>query len=174
MKLVAAPEVAHVALSPLRRRILALVDEPLAASDLAQRLGLTRQRVNYHLGILEKHGLVEVAETKQKRGFVERRFRRVGPTVLAPDMLVGDDLAADAVVAAASDAIRAVGETEADGKPHPTATLVTEVRFATPADHQAFLEAVGDLAAKYDAGDTPGALAMKVTVLSHIAKGVKR
>ena len=138
-------------------------------------MGLTRQRVNYHLGVLEKHGLIEVAETRQRRGFVERLFRRVGPTVIAPDLLDApvpkDDLSADAVVAAATDAIRAVGALEADEKPHPTATLVTEVRFTSPGQHIEFLERIAQLAAEFDAGEVARSLAMKITVLNHVAEG---
>ncbi len=178
MKVVAAPDAAYAALSPLRRQLLGLLDEPMSASELALELDLTRQRVNYHLGVLANHGLIEVGETRQRRGFVERRFRRAGPTVIAPDLIdspsAGDDLSADAVVAAASDAIRAIGELEAAGKPHPTATLVTDVRFESPDAHRAFLAGVADLAAKFDEGEAAGALAIKVTVLSHVAKGAKR
>lgn len=178
MKIVSAPDAAFAALSPLRRQILSKLGEPLSASEVAEALGLTRQRVNYHLSLLESHGRVEIAEVRQRRGFQERRFRRVGPTVIAPDLLgptpATDDLSADAVVAAASDAIRAVGELEAEGQPHPTATLVTDVRFASPADHRAFLAGVAELAAKFDRGEAKGALAIRVTVLNHVAKGAKR
>ena len=177
MRVLVNADAALAALSPTRRQLLALLDDPTGATDLAEHLGLTRQRVNYHLGILQKHGLIEIAETRQRRGFVERLFRSAGPTVIAPDLLDSassrDDLSADAVVAAASDAIRAVGHLEAAGDPHPTATMVTEVRFESPARHHAFLEEVATLAAEFDAGDADGALAMKVTVLSHVAKGAK-
>lgn len=175
--LIASADTAFAALSPIRRQILAAIDEPTGATELAERLGLTRQRVNYHLGVLEKHGLVEVAQTRQRRGFVERLFRRIGSMMIAPDLLeptpARDDLSADAVIAAASDAIRAVGDLESAGQPHPTATLATQVRFKSPGAHQEFLERVAKLAAEFDSAETDGALAMKVTVLSHVAKGAK-
>lgn len=178
MNVVSAPEVAHVALSPLRRRILAELSEPASASEVAAGLDLPRQRVNYHMTVLEKHGLVELAEVRQRRGFQEKRFRRAGTVVLAPDLLDEtdrrDDMSAEAVVAAASDAIRAVGALGAADTPHPTATLVTEIGFATPGDHRLFLERVADLAAEFDKKTEEGSLAMKVTLLSHVAQGDAR
>jgi DNA-binding transcriptional ArsR family regulator len=178
MNVVSAPEVAHAALSPMRRQILAHLDDVASATEVAAALGLPRQKVNYHMTVLEKNGLVELSEVRQRRGFQERRFRRTGTVVVAPDILEEsvpeDDLSAEAVVAAASDAIRTVGRLEATGKPHPTATMTTEVRFATPADHRVFLERVAELAAEFDRGSRDGSLAMKVTLLSHVAKGVDR
>lgn len=173
--IVRTPDAAHVALSPLRREILSRLDEPASATEVAAALDMPRQKVNYHMTLLERHGLIRLAEVRQRRGFRERRFVRIGTVVLAPDLLDepdrSDDLSAEALVAAASDVIRAVGALEAHQRAHPTATLVTEVRFASPADHRRFLERVADLAAEFDRGTTPGSLGMKVTLLSHVAKG---
>ena len=44
------------ALSPVRRRILEHLAEPDSAAGLAARLRLPRQKVNYHLRVLEKAG----------------------------------------------------------------------------------------------------------------------
>ena len=63
---------AEVALDPLRRRILAALAEPGSASSLAARLELPRQKVNYHLRILERHGLVEEVEQRRRGNFTER------------------------------------------------------------------------------------------------------
>jgi len=175
MTVVDRPEVARAALSPLRRRILAQLDLPASATEVAAALGLPRQKINYHMSVLERHGLVELAEVRQRRGFRERRFRRSGVVVIAPDLLdpsePDDDMSAEAVVAAAGDAIRAVGALSAARSPHPTATLTTEVTFASPAALREFLDGVGRLAADYDRGDEPDALTMKITLLSHVAKG---
>lgn len=175
MTVIEAPEAARAALSPLRRRILSLLDEPASATELANRLGLPRQKVHYHLTVLESHRLVELAEVRQRRGFEERRFRRSGTVVVAPDLLdmpePVDDLSAEAVVAAAADVIRAIGGLSAAGTRHPTATLTSEVSFASPGEMRRFLEAVGDLAAEFDCGSRPGSLPMTVTLLSHVTKG---
>lgn len=173
------PEVAWAALSPLRRQLLGLLDEPASATELATKLGMARQRINYHLSVLERQGLIQLAEVRQRRGFQERRFRRTGTFVLAPDLLGGvraedtapDDMSAEAVVAAATDAIRAVGALAASGRPHPTATMSTEVAFASPADLRRFFERVAELAAEFDQPRNPAAVRMQVTLLSHEALG---
>ncbi len=46
--------------------------EPASAATLAARVGLTRQKVNYHLRALERHRLVAVAEERQWGGLTER------------------------------------------------------------------------------------------------------
>jgi DNA-binding transcriptional ArsR family regulator len=68
------PERAIVALDPVRSRILSELAEPASAAALAPRIGLTRQKVNYHLHALEAQGLVRVAEEIQWGGLTERRL----------------------------------------------------------------------------------------------------
>ena len=46
------PAAATVALEPVRNRLLAELGEPASAATLAARLGLARQKVNYHLRAL--------------------------------------------------------------------------------------------------------------------------
>ncbi|HET9548036.1 MAG TPA: helix-turn-helix domain-containing protein, partial [Desertimonas sp.] len=52
------PTAAAVALDPVRARLLAELGEPASAASLAARVGISRQKVNYHLRALEAHGLV--------------------------------------------------------------------------------------------------------------------
>ena len=66
------PAAAVVALDPVRARLLAELAEPASAAALAARLGITRQKVNYHLRALELHGLVELAEERHHGGIIER------------------------------------------------------------------------------------------------------
>ncbi|MCU1377268.1 MAG: helix-turn-helix transcriptional regulator, partial [Acidimicrobiales bacterium] len=47
------PATAVVALDPVRARLLAELAEPGSAAALALRVGLPRQKVNYHLKALE-------------------------------------------------------------------------------------------------------------------------
>ena len=165
------PGVAAIALSPLRRQILALLDEPASASELALRMNLTRQKLNYHLTVLARHDLIEVSEVRQRRGFEERLFRRTGPIVLAPDLverIEADDLSAEAVVAAASDAIRSIGRLGTTGTSHPTATMTTDIRFKSPAAMRKYLEEIAALSARYDTAD---GVAIRVTLLSHLSEG---
>ena len=57
------PAAAAVTLDPKRARLLAEMAEPVSAAALATRVGLPRQKVNYHLRTLEKHGLVRGSRT---------------------------------------------------------------------------------------------------------------
>src|SRR3712207_7665169 len=72
-------------LSPLRRRLLEELREPDSATGLAARLGESRQRLNYHLRELERGGLVELVEQRQRRGRTERILRATGHAgIVAP------------------------------------------------------------------------------------------
>src|SRR6202051_3003961 len=66
------PAAAVVALDPVRSRLLSELAEPASAEDLATRLGIARQKINYHLRALENHHLVRVAEKRKWGGLTER------------------------------------------------------------------------------------------------------
>ena len=66
------PFAAMAALDPIRARLLAELLEPASAATLAARVGLPRQKVNYHLRALEHHKLVEPAEERRWGGLTER------------------------------------------------------------------------------------------------------
>jgi hypothetical protein len=57
---------------PLRARLLAGLAEPASASALAQRVGLPRQKVNYHLRIHEDHGWLAEVGRRRWGGLTER------------------------------------------------------------------------------------------------------
>src|SRR5215510_13038915 len=84
------PAAATVALDPVRSRLLAELAAPASAAELATRLGLPRQKVNYHLRALEAHGLVREVDTRKWGGLTERRLVAiasgyvVSPAALGP------------------------------------------------------------------------------------------
>src|SRR5690348_18292645 len=73
----------------MRARLLAELAEPASATALAARVGLARQKVNYHLRELERHGLIELVEERRKGNVTERLMRAtavsyvISPAVLA-------------------------------------------------------------------------------------------
>jgi DNA-binding transcriptional ArsR family regulator len=69
------PAAAEASLDPTRARLLAEPAEPASATMLAARLGLARQKVNYHLRALERHGLVELVAERRKGNVTERLLR---------------------------------------------------------------------------------------------------
>jgi biotin operon repressor len=64
----------------LRMRVLDEAREPTSATAIAERLGLPRQRVNYHVQALAKAGFLQRAGTRRKRNLVEQRSARSPPT----------------------------------------------------------------------------------------------
>jgi DNA-binding transcriptional ArsR family regulator len=171
------------ALSPPRRRILALLAaEPDSAAGLARRLGLPRQRVNYHLRELERAGLVELVDQRRRRGLTERRLRAtarafvVDPALLGPPGVEPDGLrdrfSSAYAVAAAAGVVRDVAilreRADAAGQRLATLTLETEIALASPRDLRSFADdlqaAVADLVARYH---RPGGRRHRVVATSH-------
>src|SRR5262245_33123175 len=74
LRVIDDPACAGVALDPVRSRLLSELRTPMSAATLAGRVGLPRQKVNYHLRTLEAHGLARVESTKQWGGLTERRM----------------------------------------------------------------------------------------------------
>src|SRR5258708_37360818 len=98
------PATATVVLEPVRSRLLSELAAPASAATLATRVGLARQKVNYHLHALEAHGLVRLAQERKWGGLTERllvataAFYVVLPGALGPGALYpnweGDRLSA--------------------------------------------------------------------------------
>ncbi|GAB2654506.1 helix-turn-helix domain-containing protein [Kribbella swartbergensis] len=147
------PEKVRLALSPIRRQLLDLLREPSSATQLAAALELPRQRVNYHLRELEKAGLVELVEERQRRGFTERILRASAATLVVDPAVMGsafasiqDQYAAEHLVEVAAGTVRDVArmqaKADAAGKRLLTFTVEAEVRFAEPGDVHRFTDAL--------------------------------
>jgi DNA-binding transcriptional ArsR family regulator len=161
------PATAEVSLDPMRSRLLAELAEPGSATMLAARVGLPRQKVNYHLHALEKHGLVELVEERKKGNVIERLMQATALSyVISPGALAAvqpdpgkspDRLSARWLIALAARLVGDVGDlikgADRAGKPLATFGMDGEVRFASAADRAAFAEelanAVAGLVSKY-------------------------
>ncbi|HUH11807.1 MAG TPA: helix-turn-helix domain-containing protein [Longimicrobiales bacterium] len=166
-------------LSPLRRRIVEALMEPDSASGVARRLGLPRQRINYHVRMLEQEGLLRTVRTRPRGSCTERLVQAVARHYLIAPQALGE-LAADpaalrdrfsssylmAVAAAAIRDIATLQERDGAAADLPTLTLQTEVRFASAGARKAFAEelasAVTTLIEKYHSPDEEGAHAFRV------------
>jgi DNA-binding transcriptional ArsR family regulator len=150
---------AACALDPIRSRLLAeLADEPASAAAVGARVGLTRQKANYHLRALEESGLIELDEVRMRGGIAERLLRPVAATfVVSPAAIadrgarpeqIRDRLSAGYLVTLAGRIVREVGElarrAEASGRRLPTFTLDTEVGFASADDRARFADELTD------------------------------
>src|SRR5215470_12945504 len=85
---------AEASLDPVRARLLSALAEPASATTLAARAGLSRQKANYHLRALERHGLVELVEERRKGNCTERVLQATAQSfVISPEALA--DVAPD-------------------------------------------------------------------------------
>jgi DNA-binding transcriptional ArsR family regulator len=176
---------ATASLDPVRARLLAELAVPGSATMLAAKVGLARQKVNYHLKTLEQHGLVELVEERRKGNVTERVMRAtaasyvISPTALAavqPDPARSPDrLSARWLLAVAARLVRDVGTLITGAgqarKRVATFALDGEVRFASAADRAAFAAelagAVTALVGKYHDETAEGGRAYRVIVAVH-------
>ena len=85
VEVIADPAAAEASLDPVRGRLLAELAEPGSAAGLAEKVGLPRQNVNYHLKALERHGLVELVDEHRKGNVTERVLRATAASyVISP------------------------------------------------------------------------------------------
>lgn len=179
------PAAATVALEPTRSRLLSHMATPASAATLATRVGLTRQKVNYHLKTLESHGLVRLAEERKWGGLTERLLvatatsyvvspGALGPVAVDPNREM-DRLAASYLIALGARVVREVGDLDRrakeSGKRLATLGVDTEVRFRSPTERAGFTaeltEAVTKLVAKYHDESAPGGRAHRLVVVAH-------
>jgi len=179
------PAAAEASLDPMRSRLLAELAEPASAAGLAARLGLPRQKVNYHLRTLEGHGLIELAEERKRGNLTERVMRATAAAyVISPAAMprlqpdpsrAPDQLSARWLVSLAARTVREVGELmrRASGAKQRVATFAVDadIRFASAADRAAFAEdlteTVTRLVATYHAGDAAEGRDHRLVVALH-------
>ncbi len=179
------PAAATVALEPTRSRLLSELAAPASAATLATRVGLARQKVNYHLRALESHGLVQLAEKRKWGGLTERLLvataasyvvspSALGPIAVDPNREV-DRLSASYLIALGARVVREVGDlvrrASASGKRLATLAVDTEVRFRSATDRAAFshelTEAIATLVAKYHDESARGGRAHRLVIVAH-------
>jgi DNA-binding transcriptional ArsR family regulator len=166
-------EAAAAALDPTRARLLSELAEPASATALAHRVGLSRQKVNYHLRTLEAHGLVEQSGARRHGGLTERLLVATAAAyVISPAALgkaaeaadpacAANRLSARYLIALGARIVREVGalarRADAEGKLLPTLGIDVEVGFRTGDEQVTFADdltrVVGSLAARYHADD---------------------
>ncbi|RKN59203.1 ArsR family transcriptional regulator [Micromonospora costi] len=185
MAVIEDPAAAEASLDPTRARLLAALAEPASATMLAARVGLPRQKVNYHLRALEQHGLIELVEERRKGNVTERVMRAtaasyvISPAALSavrPDPAQSPDrLSARWLLAVAARLVQDVGAliTGAERAKKRVATFAVDatVRFASAADRAAFAEELTStltaLVARYHDEAAPGGREHRVVLALH-------
>ena len=185
VQVITDPAAASVAMGPMRSRLLSELAAPASAATLATRVGLTRQKVNYHLRALEAHGLVRLAHERQWGGLTERLLvataasyvvspSALGPVAIDPDREV-DRLSASYLIGLGARVVREVAglvaRAKKSGKRLATLAIDTEVRFRSPADRAAFsaelTESIAKLVSKYHDASAPGGRAHRLVLVAH-------
>jgi DNA-binding transcriptional ArsR family regulator len=178
------PAAATVALEPVRNRLLAELAEPASAAMLAARIGIPRQKVNYHLRALETNGLARLVEERHWGGLAERLLVATASSYVVSPQALGrvasdpgrsaDRLSAGYLIALGARIVREVGDLwrrarQAD-KSLATLSIDTEIRFRTPADRAAFTQeltrAIATLVARYHSNE-PGGRLHRLVLVSH-------
>lgn len=158
---------AHL-LDPMRARVLALAREPRSASQIAESLGMPRQRVNYHVKLLRTAGLLIEAGRREKRNLTEVLYRASAATYLVDPAALGalapsvakvpDKASADYLLAFAArlqaDVTRAAPRADEESRRIHGVALDAEVRLASGTERDAFARelqaAVSSVVSRHD------------------------
>ncbi len=147
---------AEALLNPLRMQILKLAREPASATEIAGKLSMPRQRVNYHVRRLAERGLLRRAGRQRKRNMVEQRYVAVARSFLLIPAVLGDlsadwreiqDTASAAYLLALTsqmqcDLARASNAAGKEGKRLSTLSLKSQFRFESPEQRAEFARAL--------------------------------
>jgi len=154
------PARAELLLHPLRQKILEEAGEASTAAEIARRLGLPPQKVNYHVRTLVDAGFLQPAGEELKRNLLEKRYQASARSYLLLPQVLG----------AVSAGERSLSEAEADRfsatyllrltawlqrelsvwldeggareRRVPTLSLEAELRFTSAEQRAAFAEAL--------------------------------
>jgi predicted ArsR family transcriptional regulator len=185
LEVIQDPAAATVALEPIRSRLLAELNQPASATAVASKVGLTRQKANYHLNALLAHRLVREAGQRKWGGLTERLFVASAASYVVAPRAMGsastdlektpDRLSASYLIALAARIVQEVSDLvrrARDADKHlATLSIDTEIRFRSAADRAAFTadltRAVTELAAHYHDASSPGGRSHRLIVAAH-------
>ena len=147
----------HALGDPTRWRILGrLLDGPASIQELARALGTAKGTISHHVRVLDRAGLIRLAETQRVRGVVEKRYARV-----AKKFRLDEGRRAELIAGGATDDYgllplrQALAEARPAGEPDdPSASVVVRARM--PADRaRRFARLVEAMAEEFSEG-APG------------------
>lgn len=169
----------------MRSRLLSELSSPASAATLAERVGMARQKVNYHLNALEAHGLIKLAEERKWGGLTERLLVASAAAYVVSPSAMGlaavdpsrdmDRLSASYLIALGARVVREVGDlvrrATDSGKRFATLAVDAEVRFRSASERAAFTneltDAVTRLVSKYHDASAPGGRMHRLVIVAH-------
>jgi DNA-binding transcriptional ArsR family regulator len=179
------PATASIALDPVRRRLLAELSEPASAATLAGRLGIARQKINYHVRALESHGLLKVAGERQWGGLTERLLVATASSyIVSPDAVSpvamepgrrADRLSASYLIALGARMVHEVSDlarrARAKDKRLATLSIDTRIRFRSAAERAEFsnelADAVRTMVSRYHDDSAPDGRDHRLVIAAH-------
>ncbi|MFC5745597.1 ArsR/SmtB family transcription factor [Actinomadura rugatobispora] len=185
LDVISDPVVAEVALAPLRARLLSELASPASATMLAARTGLARQKVNYHLRALEKHGLAQVVAERRKGNMTEHLFQASAAAyVISPEVMrdaapnserLRDHASATWMLALGARLVHDVGQLiRGAGKAKQrlaTFAIDSEITFASPQARAQFAAELAHftagLVSRYHDETAPGGRRHRVVIALH-------
>jgi len=134
---------------PLRHHILTLLDEPKTVKELAEATGRPPDRLYYHMGVLERAGLVR---SEQARG-QERRYALVSPVMtMDPDLPIPPGAAGGMITGILERAQREYAlaiQSKKRGRKHPSMLGLT-YHVLDDAQYRELLKRFEELVAEYE------------------------
>lgn len=151
---------------PLRIEVIKrLCEEPLSVGDVARRLSLPANKLHYHVGELERAGLVVVVEKRRKGHLVEKVYRAVGRSITVDRSIFAEeeggigawyDVIASVLDSAAIDLRRAIEDREIEPESAERTISLQEEISVSPERYEAFRERLSALISEFkdlDEGD---------------------
>lgn len=165
-QLVSSVGEARLLLKPLRMDIMHLLARPRSCTELAQSLGLTPQKVHYHVKVLEKAGFVEQVDERRVRGLTEAIYRAAAQSIsFAPALVAAlggreklrDNLSLGYMMGMAEELARDSGRLAMMKDETPSLNLSAQIELADEGRRAEFMgelqQMVQYLAEKYGAQD---------------------
>ncbi len=139
-----------------RWRILGyLLEGPASVQELARALGRAKGTIGHHVRVLERAGLIRLAETRRVRGVVEKRYVRAARQFALPAQMDELPPGVDAGILAHLPLRTALAEARSDGPADaPTMSIVVRARMPAARAHR-FGQLIELLAAEFADG-APG------------------
>lgn len=156
---------AEVLLSPVRLKLLALMSEPSSAAKVAERAGMPRQIVNYHLKEMESAGFLELTDERKRGSVTERvlvasaKAYALAPQVLGPlgvdPETIRDRFSLEFLAALAQRATGELATLSAKAKEHagrvPSMAVETSLSFRSMQERAAFAKELSNEIARLTA-----------------------
>jgi DNA-binding transcriptional ArsR family regulator len=126
-------EVLKVISDPLRVRIAELISvtnrngQLCTVKQLAKKLDMPPTKLYYHINLLEKHGLIEIAETEVVSGIVEKRYQVAAYQMrVSASILEGQEISKDEQVELALNSVQGVIDSTMQDLRQSVAYLITQ------------------------------------------------